>query len=177
MEEICQLYINDIQCINGVHAIRFANLEEGQKLKTLSSYRRVPVHKELIKAGFLKHVEQMKALGHKRVFPSLSNQNANGSFSNAAGKWFGRFLDSIKLTDSRLDFHSFRYTFKQQCTLNGIANEVRDALSGHWSSASDASRVYMRAEDRQYPFPALVQAIELLAYPEVDFTHLRVDLP
>lgn len=174
LEEICQLYLSDIQLINGVYAIRFANLEEGQKLKTQSSFRRVPIHKQLVACGFLKHVEQMKALGHDRVFPSLSNANSHGTFSNAAGKWFARFLDSITLTDSRLDFHSFRYTFKQQCTLQGIPNEVRDALTGHWSSAGDASRVYMRAEDRQYPFPALVHAIEQFAYPELDFSLLYI---
>lgn len=174
LEEICQLYLSDIQVINGVHAIRFANLEEGQKLKTQSSFRRVPIHEQLITCGFLKHIEQMRVLGHERVFPSLSNANSHGIFSNAAGKWFARFLDSIKLTDSRLDFHSFRYTFKQQCTFQGIANEVRDALTGHWSSSGDASRVYMRAEDRQYPFPELVKAIELLAYPELDFSHLHI---
>lgn len=174
LEEICQLYLSDIQLINGVYAIRFANLEEGQKLKTQSSFRRVPIHKQLVACGFLKHVEQMKDLGHDRLFPSLSNANSHGTFSNAAGKWFARFLDSIKLTDSRLDFHSFRYTFKQQCTLQGIPNEVRDALTGHWSSAGDASRVYMRAEDRQYPFPALVHAIEQFAYPELDFSLLYI---
>lgn len=174
LEEICQLYLSDVQIINGVHTIRFANLEEGQKLKTQSSFRRVPLHKQLIACGFIKHVEQMRALGHERVFPSLSNSNSHGTFSNAAGKWFARFLDSIKLTDSRLDFHSFRYTFKQQCTLQGIPNEVRDALTGHWSSAGDASRVYMRAEDRQYPFPALVHAIEQFAYPELDFSPLYI---
>lgn len=173
LEEICQLYLSDIQLINGVYAIRFANLEEGQKLKTQSSFRRVPIHKQLIACGFLKHVEQMRALGHERVFPSLSNSNSHGTFSNAAGKWFARFLDSIKLTDPRLDFHSFRYTFKQQCTFQGVANEVRDALTGHWSSAGDASRVYMRAEDRQYPFPALVQAMVAFDFPEVDLKHIH----
>lgn len=173
LEEICQLYLSDIQLINGIYAIRFANLEEGQKLKTQSSFRRVPIHKQLIACGFLKHVEQMKALGHERVFPSLSNANSHGTFSNAAGKWFARFLDSIKLSDPRLDFHSFRYTFKQQCTFQGVANEVRDALTGHWSSAGDASRVYMRAEDRQYPFPALVQAMAAFDFPEVDLKHIH----
>jgi hypothetical protein len=156
-----------------VWCIRISDQGDDQHLKTLSSFRRVPIHQELLRCGFLGFVERQKAAGHRRLFPDLSNDNANKTWSNALGKWFARLLDEVGLTDPALDYHSFRYTFKQQCSLCGIATETRDALTGHWVGRSDAGRVYLRAEERQYPFPLLVQAMRQLRYRELQLGHLR----
>ena len=177
IEEIAQLRIQDIERINGVWCIRICNIDEDQNVKTPGSYRRVPLHQSLIQCGFLRYVAQQQLAGHERLFPSLSNKNSNGIWSNALGKWFGRYLDSLGMTDTRLDYHSFRYTFRQQCTLSGIENEVRDALTGHWITNKDSGRTYMRAEERQYPFPKLVTAIGQLRYDELRIEHLFVAEP
>lgn len=173
IEELCQLTVADVQCINGVWCLRICNLDEDQNIKTDSSFRRVPLHNEVIRCGFLRYVAKTAAEGHRRLFPTLSNENANQIYSNAPGKWFGRYLDSIGLSDPRLDYHSYRYLFKQRCTLCGVENETRDALAGHWGDGA-ASRVYMRAEERQYPFPKLVEAIRILRYDELRIEHLYV---
>jgi integrase len=177
IEELCQLTVVDVQSINGVWCLRICNLDDDQNIKNDGSFRRVPLHEEVIQCGFLRYVAKMAAAGHRRVFPTLKNDNANQIYSNAPGKWFGRYLDSIGMSDRRLDYHSFRYLFKQRCSLSGIDNEVRDALTGHWASDSNASRVYMRAEERQYPFPKLVEAIKTLRYDELRLHHLHVDDP
>lgn len=177
IEELCQLRIDDVERINGHWCIRICNLDEEQNLKNIGSYRRVPLHKNIIASGFLAYVAEQAKEGHERVFPSLKNDNVNGTWSNAAGKWFGRWLDSIGLSDPRLDYHSFRYTFRQQCTLCGIENETRDALTGHWISNKDAGRTYMKAEERQYPFPKLVAAIGELNYDGLKMEHLFVQEP
>lgn len=177
IEELCQLRIDDIERINGHWCIRICNLDEEQNLKNIGSYRRVPLHKNIIACGFLAYVAEQAKEGHERVFPSLKNDNANGTWSNAAGKWFGRWLDSMGMSDPRLDYHSFRYTFRQQCTLCGIENETRDALTGHWISNKDAGRAYMKAEERQYPFPKLVTAIGELNYDGLKMAHLFVQEP
>lgn len=176
IEELCQLTVADIQRVNGVWCLRICNLDEDQNIKTESSYRRVPLHEELIRCGFLQYVAKVAAEGHRRVFHTLSNENSNQIFSNAPGKWFGRYMDSIGLSDPRLDYHSFRYLFKQRCSLCGVESEARDALAGHWGDGA-ASRVYMRAEERQYPFPKLVEAIKQLRYDELRIEHLYVDDP
>ncbi len=177
IEEIAQLRIQDIERINGVWCIRICNIDEDQNVKNPGSYRRVPLHQTLICCGFLLYAAEQQRSGHERLFPSLSNENANGVWSNALGKWFGRYLDSLGMTDPRLDYHSFRYTFRQQCSLSGIENEVRDALTGHWISNKDSGRTYMRAEERQYPFPKLVTAIGQLRYDELRIDHLFVAEP
>lgn len=172
VEEIAQLRVDDVLLINGSWTLRFADLNEQQHLKTQSSYRLVPIHEELKKCGFLSYVEGVKSCGHKMVFPSHRNANMHMRWGNAFGKWFGRYLEEIGLGDPRLDYHSLRFNFKQQCSICGIENEVRDALSGHWLSDGDSGKGYMRKPERQYPFPVLVQAIEKLRYDELDLSHL-----
>ena len=174
IEEVCQLRVDDVQRVNGIWCVRICDLDEQQNVKTLSSFRRVPLHDVVIKAGFLVYAAGMAKAGHQRLFPTLSNVNANGIYSNALGKWYGRFLESIGLLDHRLDYHSFRYSFRQQCSLCGVENEVRDALTGHWLNNSDSGRTYMKGENRQYPFPKLVAAIQQLRYDELRISHLFI---
>ena len=177
IEELCQLRTPDIQRINGEWCVRICDLGEAQKIKNSGSFRRVPLHELVIKTGFLVHVAEMAKAGHDRVFPSLSNVNANGNYSNAAGKWYGRYLSSIGLADHRLDYHSFRYLFRQQNSFCDIADEARDALTGHWVGKSDGGRTYLKGENGQYSFPTLVNAIKKLKYDDLRIDHLFVDEP
>ena len=177
IEEICQLRVEDVHRVNGVWCLRICDLDEEQKIKNDGSFRRVPLHEDVIRCGFLRHVAQMKLAGHDRIFPSLLNDNENGVFSNAAGKWFGRYLDSVGLSDHRLDYHSYRYFFRQQCSLCGVEEEPRDALTGHWVGKSDSGRTYMKGENAQYPFPKLVDAIGRLRYDDLRISHLYMANP
>ena len=177
IEEIAQLRMEDVQCINGVWALRIANLDAEQHLKTDSSYRLVPLHDEVIRCGFLAYCAEVKKEGHARVFPSHSNRNKYARWSNALGKWYSAYLSKIELTDVRLCYHSFRYTFKQRCTQSGIEMEVRDALCGHWIPKNASGSVYMKTEYGQYPFPALHAAIQKLRYDELDLSYLYVADP
>ncbi len=177
IEEVAQLRMEDIQCINGNWVLRIADLDEFQHLKTTTSYRYVPIHHELIRCGFLSYVAKQKLAGHTRVFPSQRNENTNRIWSNALGKWHGRYLRRIGLCDTRLVYHSYRLTFKQRCSLSGVEDEARDALTGHWISKDSAGRRYMRGQNRQYRLPLLVRAMSLLAYDELDLSHLYVKEP
>ena len=71
--EICQLYKTDIDLNNQtivIHAKR-----KDQTLKTPSSARCIPIHSQLIKAGFLDFV---KGCTHDRLFPVLNHLEKGG---------------------------------------------------------------------------------------------------
>jgi hypothetical protein len=169
--------MDDVMCINGVWTMRIANLDKDQHLKNDTSYRMVPLHEEVIRFGFLVYVARMKLAGHKRVFPSALNENKYGRWGNALGTWYSRYLEKIGLDNTRLCYHSFRYNFKQRLTNCGAHNEVRDALMGHWAGYRESGKGYLKGANRQYPFPALVNAIGLLQYKELDLSHLYVEKP
>lgn len=178
IEELAQMRLADIEIINGVWTLRICNLDAAtQTLKNAGSFRRVPIHDELIKLGFLQYACAQKRAGHSRLFPSLENNNKYRRWSNALGKWFARFLHDLALTSPDLDFHSFRYNFKQRLTQCGVENEVRDALTGHWLSKDAGGKTYMRGANQQYNFPAVCIAIKKLRYDELDLRALYATDP
>lgn len=173
IEELAQLAVDDVRTVQGVWVLRIVNLDPDQHLKNAGSFRTVPIHPQLVRCGFLRYVETMKAAGHERLFPSLRNDNKYQLWSNALGKAYARYLDDIGLDDPRLDFHSYRYTFRQQCAICEIHPEIRDALTGHWVTKNEGGRVYLQDADRQYPLEALVAAMGQLVYKELDLRHLH----
>lgn len=178
IEELAQMRLVDIEVINGIWSLRICNLDSGtQKLKNSNSFRRVPIHDELINLGFLRYVCDLKRRGEVRLFPTLRADNKYGIWSNAVGQSFGRMLTRMGMTSSQLDYHSFRYNFKQRLALCGVDSEVRDALAGHWKAKDGASKVYMKQANCQYDFMLLNDAIKRLRYDEVNLAHLHVDAP
>lgn len=160
LEEIAQLHPKDVHKENYQQSdgskstawvIEIADRQDGQHLKNRSSRRRIPIHSELIKLGFIGFSKKQKG---DRIFHQLK-ADVFGTLSGNWSKWFGRYLRNVcGVTDKRLVFHSFRHTFKDMCRLAGIDEAVHDVLTGH--SSSSVSRNY---GGLSYPLGPLVDAI------------------
>lgn len=122
--EICILTVDDMQ--RSESGIWYFDLTT-KKLKTESSRRRVPIHKDLIAADF--HLWASSQLGKTIMnFPP----DVKGSPSGIASKRYARFLKKVvQLDEPGLVFHSFRHTFKDLCREAGIPSDVHARLSGH----------------------------------------------
>jgi integrase len=155
LEEIGQLLVTDISSENGIPFISVATeANSGKHLKTSSSYRRVPIHPELIKLGLLDYVQRIKVSGSKRLFPKIKSAS-NRQLTSSWSQWFSRYLRTdIGIKDPRKTFHSFRHGFKEACRLGGIAKDIHDQLTGHTSS--DVGDGY---GGDQYPLVPLYKAI------------------
>lgn len=169
IEELAQLHPDDVveeayRDADGndgsAWVISITDRGEGQSLKNASSRRRVPVHEDLIRLGFIKHVLAMKTEGRGRIFWRL-RPDSHGSESGNFSKWFGRYLRTeLKITDERMVFHSFRHCFKEYAREAEISSEVHNALSGH--SAGDTAENY---GSESYPIRPLVAAMRRYSIP------------
>lgn len=141
LEELGQLHPSDIAqesysdeqgAICQAWVIRIKNSEDkGQEVKNVGSIRRIPVHEELIRLGFLDYAQDAKIGKRRRIFDKLVADKF-GTETAQYSKWFGRYLRSVcKVQNTRMTFHSFRHTFKELCRLGEI--EVGDVLTGHVS--------------------------------------------
>ncbi|MDD2900655.1 MAG: site-specific integrase [Desulfuromonadaceae bacterium] len=129
LDEICQLYINDIQQIENIWSFNI-NDEKDKKLKNISSRRVVPIHSFLIEHGLLGHVQAMHRAGHERLWPCLTYSEKVG-YSNTFGKWYQRFNRQHIAQDKRKVFHSFRHSFANNLKQRGIAESLIAELMGH----------------------------------------------
>jgi integrase len=66
LEELGQLHVADVREEDGVPYLAI-EAGSGKKLKTRCSRRRIPIHPELIRLGFLDFVARQRTAGHERV--------------------------------------------------------------------------------------------------------------
>ncbi len=130
LEELGHLRTTDVRCRDGIDYVDINTDDEGKSLKTRSSRREVPLHPDLLRCGFLEHVERRKASGGGRLFPDLK-PDTHGVLTGTFSKWWTRYRKECGVTDRRKVFHSFRHGFKEACRAAGIGEEVHDALTGH----------------------------------------------
>lgn len=160
LEELGQLLVQDVQSEQGAYylAIHDDPLTD-KRLKSVSSRRRIPLHPELLRLGFLDYVKQQADAGHARLFPQLTRSGGR-QLTSSWSHWFCRYLrKEVGIADLRKVFHSFRHGFKEACRLSGIPKEIHDQLTGH------ASRdVGDRYGGERFPLAPLVAAMECLHY-------------
>jgi len=170
--EAAQLYTEDIGEIEGIPYFEIrATREDGSKcdkhLKTKQSKRRVPIHPELLKMGFLDFVRtRRKDKTFHRLFPELPN-SPTGYFSNPFSKWFGRFKTIALGTDCKATFHSFRHHFCTALNVARVSPKEIDMLGGWQVGRQSSAKIYDRPSMER-----LFSCIEQVQYPGLDLSHL-----
>ncbi|HHF3089566.1 TPA: tyrosine-type recombinase/integrase [Vibrio alginolyticus] len=125
LNELCQLYKDDIVKINGVWCIYVRAIRPDQRLKNLNSQRLIPLHDDVIKLGFVKFV---MAINNERIFPELPR--LRDGYGTTASKWFGRLKTGLGFSKGH-DFHSLRHTFATNLKNSEVSVSVASALLGH----------------------------------------------
>ncbi|CUS32258.1 conserved hypothetical protein [Candidatus Nitrospira nitrosa] len=161
-EEAAQLYHKDLIHVEGIPCIKITDEEPDQTLKNEQSRRRVPTHSSLIQLGFMEYVSQIQKTGHPRIFPQLKRKGKNG-YADPAGKWFGRALTELGLTDPRLVIHSLRHGGITKLHSAGVPVNIVETLVGH--SAGNVHEQYVHKE--LLAMETLKEGLEKLQYPEV----------
>ncbi len=128
LEELGQLHVADVREEDGVW---FLAIEpgDGKRVKTGSSRRRIPLHPELIRLGFLDFVTRQRTAGHARLFPELRATRL-GFLTAVFSTWWGRHTHELGITDPRKTFHSFRQGWKDAARAV-MPEEHHDAITGH----------------------------------------------
>lgn len=161
IRELVQLHHKDIFKADGVWCLKLVNDEEaGQKVKNEKSHRRVPIHPELIKAGFVKFVQA--GTGDGMVF-NASTDNKYKDPSPAFGKRFSRFVDNVIGKDARagLCFHSFRHNYTDMLKAHPMGGtDHAKALTGH-----SVAGVAAKYGSVFYPLTQLIPLVSELVIP------------
>lgn len=161
MGEIIQLLASDIKCENHVWFFDVSK-GEGKSLKTVSSKRRVPIHRILIDLGLLDYLGNFS--GNERVFPDIE-KGKDGYHSHNFSKWWGRYARHIKVATPKTAFHSFRHNFVEALRACESPEYVNKALLGHTDKAVHGN--YGGA----LKIEQLKKTVDLVSY-QIDLAHL-----
>jgi integrase len=146
-----------------------AEKRSGKRLKTEQSERFVPLHPQLIAAGFLEYVRDQTAKrgANAWLFPKVAPGTTGKS---AFSKWFGRYIGAHGITDGTKVFHSFRHSFVDALRLAGIGGEINMALLGHTDPSVHDK---YGARDKAVRFRhRLAEAVASVAYTGLDLSHV-----
>ena len=127
LEELAGLRKQDVGEQDGVPFLNIVPTPE-RPLKTASARRRIPLHPEVIRLGFVRYVEACN--DGERIFRDLKP----GRFKKLSGPYstaFARLMDDVGLSDPRLTYHSLRHTYSDAMRRAGIEPELRSRLLGH----------------------------------------------
>ncbi|MDR7029813.1 integrase [Rhizobium rosettiformans] len=141
--ELLALRVVDIVEEDGVWCLSITP-HEARRLKTKSSKRLVPIHPQILEAGFLGHVDEQDEAG--LIFPDAEGPK---DMVTARNKAMGRELRRI-FPDKSLVFHGLRHTFKDAAERARIPRELISRIGG-WSLESGNSAMDSYGRDRLLP--------------------------
>lgn len=136
VNEIAQLYVDDVKQIEGVWGLFFWKNARGQKIKNKSSIRFVPLAQPVIEAGFLSFVDDMRAAKEPRLFPQLpAGKRADGTlngkgFGVQLSKQFGAYVKTLGV-EKGTGFHAFRHTLSTALAELGFPSSDIALITGH----------------------------------------------
>lgn len=147
INEVAQLKVADIVQEAGMWWLRIrvtidpdlAHKNRGrsrQRLKGRSAIRDVPIAQQLIDAGFLDFVEDIRECGHPRLFPHLSagvnrrTGDSNARYSQAALNQFSTYMKRLGFRKG-VGFHAFRHTIATGLHHKGVSDEDIALVTGH----------------------------------------------
>jgi len=122
----------------GVWYMSMTDEKDGNSLKTQASRRRVPIHSELIRIGFLQFVDRQKLqCGPTRLFPTLK-PNKYGNLAWYPVKRFNeQFLPTAMKLEERQSLYSLRHNVRDALRRAKAPAETLLAVAG-WSPSGKA---------------------------------------
>ena len=143
LNEICQLEVADIKEEGGLWFLDITDEGDNKKrIKAIASRRKVPVHSELLRLGFLEFVNSRSSC--KRLFPDYS-YNTNGGYGRNLGRWFNEttFLPKLGLKKPGVVFHCLRHTMVTRLGRAGVPEPIFQCIVGH-AREGVTQEVYLR---------------------------------
>ncbi|SIR18912.1 Phage integrase family protein [Rhizobium sp. RU20A] len=174
--EVAQLMLSDIRQMEEIWFMDITETdddddtaEERKTLKTASSRRQVPIHRELIRLGLLDYIADIKAAGHTRLFP-LAVRNVRGQMMADFSRAFGRYLEKIGIKDGKgLSLYSFRHGAFDALRRAGYLDDDFNFIFGH-GNGSRVTRGYGVLS--QGMLDKRAELVNAIAYPGLDLEHL-----
>jgi integrase len=167
IEEICKLTTGAVKQEGGIWYFDVRDDEAG-RVKNRSSVRRVPVHSELVRCGFLEYLAAVSGHPSGQLFPALNRRGPDRKFSFYYTRRFTDFRRRCGIDRPGVVFHSFRNTVATALENARVpVNEAAEVL-GH-AKAGMSYGVYSQG----LGLVELQEVVERIQYPGLEIGHLH----
>jgi integrase len=153
--EVVQLLRADVRQIDGIWCLDLVGEGEGRQLKNRESVRKVPIHSNMVAAGFLDWHRQQQGL---RLFPTAFPFGATKT-----SQLFSVLLKRTGIKRPTVSLHSLRHTLTQKLARAKTFPPLQNRLLGHAIGTSVEERTYMGS--MEYSVKELSEALEKIQMP------------
>jgi integrase len=138
-------------------------------LKTAASRRKIPLHPELIKIGFVQFVDERKKSGlGPRLFPDLKPDSYGNHATYALKRFRETYLPQAIKIEPRQSFYSFRHSWRDALRRIDAQPATLQAL-GAWSQGKLTSDDYGDKADPDYQ----VQFMEKISFEGLNLSEFH----
>lgn len=137
------------------------NDEDDKQLKNDQSIRRVPIHPEILRLGFLPWLNAQSLKPDDEVFPDLERGGRDAKKGHYFSKNFSYYRKSIGVYRKGVDYHSFRHGVTTKLYEADVTDAVVNELVGHEGTGT-SQQVYKKA----LALSTLLKAISKVTWPE-----------
>lgn len=167
--EAAGLRVEDVGEEEGLPVLRVTPYDD-RRLKNNDARATLPIHPELIRLGFLQHVEQRRSDNELLLFPE-GVVNDRGQVGAKLGERFSARVKALGLVGRKLGMHSFRHNFEDRLRAAELAERTALALARRTEPGS--GRVYGNGLSLRQK----AEAVAKVNYPGLDLSHLYPRLP
>ena len=157
LNEICQLYVNDIKQVDDVWCFDINNAGD-KRLKNTASERIIPIHPVLVELGLIKYVEELKVADVPRLWMNLKWTSVNGH-SNSFSNWYQRYNREYVTDDPLKVFHSMRHLVADTLKQLDVKDSLISEILGHAHASITTSRY-----GKEYQPKVMLEAMMNLDY-------------
>lgn len=163
LEEIAQLYTDDIKLIEGTYSLDFKEDRPDKSIKT-GEQRIIPLHDFLVQdLNFIGYIQSLPK--DSRVFPEL--KRVNHRYSHGFSMWFSGFVKRCGVTDNKT-FHSFRHLVTSLLLEKDVAEYRIAQFVGHVTESQTTGRYGKRFKPKMLK----EKVVDKLDFG-IDLSHLK----
>ena len=170
LAEIIQLEICDVRQEEGIWIFDINLNSDNGIVKSIKNNRprKVPIHSELIRLGFLDFYETRQKANYIRVFDEIKRSKnesiTKGNYSDLYGKKFIEDLERLGIKKEGLVFHSFRHGVVDALQIANASEVYKRYIVGH--AQEGQNKTY-----GSYPLKQIKECVDMIAY-DVNLDHL-----
>ena len=173
-EELAQLATDRVRVEAGVPYLALDPLDDSGRLKTDESRRAVPLHRELIRLGFLEFVEDCRRAGGGHLFPQLK-PNKRGQYAAKFGDWWGRYVrDKAGVEDPMIaPMHSFRHSVITDLRQQRVREDEERQILGHTDRDGRGAQKDSHDGYGEHLVPTLAEVVNLISHRGLDLSGVK----
>lgn len=170
LEEALQLRPDDVATRDGIHFVTIGAVHDGQaaQVKNPARQRELPIHKDLVRLGFLDYVERMRREGASRLFPGLDRGGLDARYGHNFTQWWTAYRRAVGAYARGQDFHSLRHGANRRMVRAKIPLPTVKRVLGHSAGNDMNAAVYFGDVD----LPDMVEAVNAISYSCLDIDML-----